>query len=286
MTTSPPNEGPANDVIAEWIEPHLSTVFSRWHTHIERLQQATTRSIIAAAGVRPGQQVIDVGCGSGIPALQLAETVGPAGHVVATDPSPVFIAAVVEHAARRGLSNISAVQSSAAGLPFARARFDAATCHMGAMFFPDLNAGLNRIRAVLRPGGRAAFVAWGPIANNQLFGTFWGAAGPYLPSDTMNEPHPDTPQPMRFARPGSLTAALRTAGYSDVDEETQNVELVWPSRSETMRDFWFELTGLDEKVSTDRRDALREDVRSAFATFERNGELSFTADVVLASGRA
>jgi SAM-dependent methyltransferase len=289
-TSAPSRE----DVPAEWLEPHLPTVFSRWHPYVAALQQATIKAIIAAARVRPGDAVVDIGCGSGIPALALAEAVGPSGRVTATDPSPVFVAAVAENARRLGLDNLEAMQASAVGLPFAAGSFDAATCHMGVMFFEDVEAGLGRIRAVLRPGGRAAFAAWGPDAENALFSSFWGAARPYLAAEAANEGEAGTPQtstadasgPARFAAPGSLSAALRAVGYADIREEARTVDLVWPGPAETLRAFWLEVSRAEERVPAEQREAFRADVLASLRRYADGDAVRLPATVVLASGRS
>ncbi|HET7093824.1 MAG TPA: class I SAM-dependent methyltransferase, partial [Thermomicrobiales bacterium] len=233
------------EVTEEWRDAHLPSVVAEWHPYLVRQQAESAAAVIAAADVAPGFTVLDVGCGSGIPTLALAEAVGPVGRVVAVDPSPIFIAAVKKNARELGLTNVEVVQASAVGLPFPPASFDAATCHMGAMFFPDLRAGLTRIRQALRPGKRAAFAAWGPDADNTLFKAFWTAAGPYLPPEAAQAapPGPDTPAPMRFATAGTLSAALRDAGFADVRETTRRFDLVWPGSPATLRDFWLALTG-------------------------------------------
>src|SRR5918998_3845038 len=170
-----------DDVTDEWRDANCRCFFARWHRQHGVLHQETTAAIIAEAAVASGFTVLDVGCGSGIPALEVARVVGPSGSVTATDPSPILIAAVEENARPSGLTNLVAVRASASELPFPPASFDAATCHLGVMFFPDVRAGLTRMREVLRPGRRAAFVAWGPPEENAFFGPFWSAAGPYLP---------------------------------------------------------------------------------------------------------
>jgi ubiquinone/menaquinone biosynthesis C-methylase UbiE len=276
---------PALDVAAEWIDPHLATVFARWHDYVAPQQRESALAVIEAAGVLPGHRVIDIGCGSGVPSLTIAERVGPAGSVVATDPSPASISAVAENARRQGLTNLTAVCAAAASLPFDPESFDAATCHMGVMFFPDLDAGLRTIRRVLRHGRRAAFVAWGPVPQNELFRTFWSVADRYL-LEPRSAPPPGAPEPMRFAQPGSLGDALRSAGFADVSEETRTVTLAWPGDAAALRDFWFELTALHEKVAADRLDECRAAVAAAYVPFARDGALRMRADVVVASGRA
>ncbi|HEU0116019.1 MAG TPA: class I SAM-dependent methyltransferase [Thermomicrobiales bacterium] len=286
-TANAPLEPAPDEVTEEWREAHLPSVFADWHPYIMRQQAASTAAIIAAAEVAPGFTVLDVGCGSGIPTLALAEAVGPSGRVVAVDPSPIFVAAARENARALGLANIEVVQASAAGLPFPGASFDAATCHMGAMFFPDLRAGLTRIRQTLRPGRRAAFAAWGPDADNTLFNSFWSAARPYLPPEAAQAPPPgpDTPAPMRFADAGSLGAALRDAGFADVRETTRRFDLVWPGPPATLRDFWLALTGLADRIPSERRDALRADVLASFRRFAAGDTVRLHAPIIIASGR-
>jgi len=283
-----------DDVTAEWRDAHLPSFFARWHRQNEALLQETTAAIIAEAAVAPGFTVLDVACGSGIPSLEVARVVGSSGSVTATDLSPIMIAALEENVRQRGLANLVAVQTSATELPFPPASFDAATCQLGVMFFPDVQAGLQRIREALRPGGRAAFVAWGPAEENAFFGSFWSAAGPYLAesppaentSPAAGEMPFGEPGPTRFAEPGSLSAALEAAGFADIREETRRVMFSWPESPERLRDLWYDLTRLDQQVPADRKPALDADVLASLARFAEGEDLKLPATVVIASGRA
>jgi ubiquinone/menaquinone biosynthesis C-methylase UbiE len=281
-------------VTAEWRDEHLPSFFTRWHRQNEALLQETTAAIIAAAAIAPGFTVLDVACGSGIPALEVARVVGSSGSVNATDPSPIMIAAVTENAQQRGLTNLTAVRASVTDLPFPPASFDAVTCQLGVMFFPAVVPGLQRIREVLRPGGRAAFVAWGPAEENAFFGAFWSAAGPYLPesppAENTSSPAAETPYgepgPTRFAQPGALSAALAAAGFTDIREEARRVVFSWPESPERLRDLWYDLTRLDQQVQADRKPALDADVLASLARFAEGEDLKLPATVVIASGRA
>jgi ubiquinone/menaquinone biosynthesis C-methylase UbiE len=281
-------------VTAEWRDEHLPSFFTRWHRQNEALLQETTAAIIAAAAIAPGFTVLDVACGSGIPALEVARVVGSSGSVNATDPSPIMIAAVTENAQQRGLTNLTAVRASVTDLPFPPASFDAVTCQLGVMFFPAVLPGLQRIREVLRPGGRAAFVAWGPAEENAFFGSFWSAAGPYLPepqpTENASSPAAETPfgepGPTRFAQPGSLSAALAAAGFTDIREEARRVVFSWPESPERLRDLWYDLTGLDQRVAPDRKPSLDADVLASLTRFAEGDGLTMPATIVVASGQA
>jgi SAM-dependent methyltransferase len=273
----------------EWAEDHIATIFSRWHPFLAPQERESEALVIAESGAKRGDTVLDVACGTGVPTLRLAEKVGRDGRVVAIDPSPVFLAAAADNARARGLTNIEFIRSSAATLPFDRASFDAATCHMGVMFFTDLNAGLTRIREVLKPGARAAFVAWGPDEDNELFGSFWSAARPYYPPPAAPDPsipEADIPKPNRFAPAGSLSRALTQAGYRAVRERSEQVNLVWPGHAPSSFVFWTQLTNANEQVPAERRAALEQDVLASLGQYAERDTLHFRSKVVVASGVA
>lgn len=288
MTTQhvPPPPIPSQDrVTDEWLGSHLPSVFVRGHRYNLGLLRETSDAIISAAGIRPGFHVVDIAAGSGIPTLAIARLVGPGGRVTAVDPSPVFVDALTRNAREAGLDNVDIVQASVTAMPFETASFDAATCHFGAMFFPDLHAGLEAIRRVLRPGRRAAFAAWGPIADNTLFGTFFPTLarhlGPQPPPDNPTE----APWPMRFAEPGTLAAALARAGFEDTREERPVVDMTWPGPARSLHEFWMDMANLGEDVPAGTRRAIEDDLLAALERVEDADGLHFTARVVIASGR-
>jgi SAM-dependent methyltransferase len=272
-------------VTDEWIDSHLPGVFASGHKWLVEAQRASSEAIIAAAGVEPGDHVVDIACGSGIPTILLARAVGPDGHVTAVDPSPVLIEALTRNVREAGLSNVDIVQAGAMMLPFAEATFDAATCHFGAMFFPDLPAGLASIRRVLKPGARAAFAGWGPIEDNTHLKPFFGTLARHLgPRPTPPNPS-EAPWPMRFAIPGTLSAGLEAAGYEDVREEQPIVDIVWPGPPETLLGFWMNMANLGSEVPAGTREAIEGEILDHLRGIERDGALPFTARVTIGSGR-
>jgi SAM-dependent methyltransferase len=273
----------------EWTDDHLATIFTRWHPFMSRADLQSQDLVIAEAGIQPGDTVLDVACGAGIPALRIAERVGSNGRVVATDPSPVFLAATAENAAHQSLTNLDTVQASAATLPFRPGSFDAATCHFGVMFFTDITAALSRIRETLKPGKRAAFIAWGPDADNELFSSFGAVAGQYAPPPPPPDPsiaEIDIPKPNRFAGAGSLSAALQSAGYQDVRERYEPVDYTWPGHTPSMLEFWKQLSRIEERIPPERRAAFEQDLLASIGRHAEGESLRFRCVVVVASGAA
>lgn len=117
-------------------------------------RRATFQTLIVAAGVRAGQRVLDVGCGTGYLVRLLAEAVGPRGMAVGIDPSPEMLA----HARRqaRRASNCQFQAGSAQTLDFLDDRFDVVVSSLAMHHVPEdmrLPAVREMLR-VLRPGGR------------------------------------------------------------------------------------------------------------------------------------
>lgn len=114
--------------------------------------------VAAAAGIRPGERVLDVACGTGALTLAAAERAGPKGSVVGLDVNPAMLAV-----ARRKLASIEWCEGPAEALPFADASFDAVVSQFGMMFFTDRVAALGEMWRVLCPGGRLAVAVFDTI---------------------------------------------------------------------------------------------------------------------------
>ena len=120
--------------------------------------------VAQAAGVEPGQQVLDVACGTGILAREAARRVGQAGAVAGLDMTPGMVA-VAEQLA----PEIEWKQGTAGELPFAEATFDAVVSQFGLMFFPDRVQALREMRRVLVPGGRLAVAVFDGLETHAAY---------------------------------------------------------------------------------------------------------------------
>jgi ubiquinone/menaquinone biosynthesis C-methylase UbiE len=116
-------------------------------------------SLVAdAAGIRTGNKVLDVGCGTGVLAREALGRVGQEGHVVGLDLNEGMLSV-----AARTEPKIEWRQGDAASLPFEDAIFDVVISQFALMYFPDRVASLSEMWRTLAPGGGLAIAAWAPI---------------------------------------------------------------------------------------------------------------------------
>jgi ubiquinone/menaquinone biosynthesis C-methylase UbiE len=260
--------------------------WKKWNPQFVVQTRAATDVIVQAAQITPGMQVLDLASGTGEPALTLAGAVGPEGHVTATDLVPEMLAVAAEHARQRGLTNLTFQQADAEALPFAPQTFDVVTCRFGIMFCPNARQALGEIRRVLKPGGRAAFVVWGPFDRNPYFTS---TAGVFMKYVSLPPPPPGTPTPFTFAQPGTLSAALHTAGFTQVQEETRTISWGFPGSTAQCWEFIREVTApafrrFFEALAPGQHEQVISEVLDAIRQYDDGQQVNLPAVIVVATG--
>jgi SAM-dependent methyltransferase len=277
---------PARDAADDWNWAERAAAWRRWHPILTEWWRSLTDLIVEWGDIRPGMAVLDLASGTGEPALTIAPLVGPEGSVTATDVIPEMVAIAADHAAEAGRTNMHFREADAEALPFADASFDRVTCRLGVMYFLDVPRALREVRRVLRPGGRAVFVTWGPQEHIDYLTSTLGVLLRYqdVPPPA---PAPDAPHPLRFARSGSLSAALREAGLTEVREETPIVPLPWPGTPEEflgyIRSDMVTFDTLLLRIAPERREAALDEVFTSVRAYDDGECVQFNAAIVVAS---
>ena len=217
-----------------------------------RYSTSLASALADAADVRPGQLVLDVGCGTGALTAELVRRLG-ADSVAAVDPSEPFV-----EACRRRYPGVDIHLGRAEELSFPDDGFDAALAQLVLHFVTDSAAAAQEMRRVVRSDGTVGACVWDMEGMTMLrvFREAVKATDPEAPAGA---------DPRAFGREGEIAALFRAAGMRDVVGGALDVEVTY----EDFDDFWSPfLTGIGPagayvaSLDSERQAPLREEMRT------------------------
>jgi SAM-dependent methyltransferase len=175
----------------------------------DRVMAEIAALALARADARPGEVVIDVGCGCGATTIGLAKAVQPGGRVVALDVSAPMLDRARERMA--AAANVEFMLADAATHPFVDTAADLLFSRFGVMFFGDPTAAFANLRRALKPGARVVFACWREPAANPWMMVPLAAAYEHVPR--LPKPGPEDPGPFSFGDAARVERILTDAGY-------------------------------------------------------------------------
>jgi SAM-dependent methyltransferase len=187
-----------------------------WVTHQarhDRMLEPFLSMILAEAAIRPGDQVLDVGCGCGAMTRAAARLAAPA-VVAGIDLSAGMLAQARADSQSAQLSNVSLVQGDAQVYPLKPASFDVVISRFGLMFFDDPVAAFTNLRQAAKPGGRIVFVCWQQMTANPWLLIPGAALAEHVPLPAPGAP--DAPGMFALADVDRMRGILADAGWSAV----------------------------------------------------------------------
>lgn len=170
--------------------------------------------VFPSLAVAPGDKVVDVGCGFGDTAIELARRVGPDGSVLGIDCCNAFLEFGRREAAAAGVANVAFVEADVQTYPF-NGDYDFCFSRFGTQFFENPVAGLRNMRASLKPGGIMTMIVWRTIADNPCLGVPKEIVSRFLPPPG-EDARSCGPGPFSMADPEVVTRQLEIAGYTDI----------------------------------------------------------------------
>jgi ubiquinone/menaquinone biosynthesis C-methylase UbiE len=173
------------------------------------------------ADIRPGESVLDIGCGCGATTIAAATATGPGGAVTGLDLSAPMLNLARHRAAQAGLRHLRFIQGDAQTESIGQT-VDIAISRFGTMFFADPAAAFGNIARHLRPGGRLCITTWQPLASNEWL-VVPGAA--LLEYGTLPATGPDAPSMFAQSNPDSVHTVLAAAGFTNINLDRQTLTL-------------------------------------------------------------
>jgi SAM-dependent methyltransferase len=265
-----------------------NSVAAAWERNAEAVDKqlgAATEALLDAAGIGPGDSVLDVAAGPGGAGIAAASRVGPSGRVLLADDAPAMVAAAARRAAGRAAIETAVFDMSSIAAP--DGSFDAVISRHGLMFAEDRIVAVGEAMRVLRPGRRYATMTWGRREDNPWLGLILDAVGEQF---GVPFPPPGVAGPFALDDPRELASVLESVGFEDVHVDSvptplsgASLEAWWERVPELAGPLAVALQGME----ADTRDAIRQRALDAAAPLVREHEDGITLDgsVLIASGR-
>jgi len=222
MTTTPAIET-RNPHIDFW-NTVLVPKFNTWRHILAGGLHLHSAKIFPALPVRRGDSVIDVGCGWGDTAIELARRVGPRGSVVGVDCCDAFLDAGRSDAKAAGLTNLTFLEADVQTYPFQPVH-DFCFSRFGTQFFGNPVAGLRNMRRALIPGGWMTMIVWRRREDNPWLTLSMQVLQRYLPS-LKEDAATCGPGPFSMTDTEPVTQQLKSAGYIDIRFERIDADVM------------------------------------------------------------
>ena len=206
------NESTLDDQIESaraYEELYVPALFAQWCPRV-----------LDAVGLKPGDRVLDVACGTGVLAREAATRVGPGGFVAGVDPGLGMLAVAQERA-----PGVEWREGTAESLPYPERTFDAAVSQFGLMYFSDRRQGLREMARVLKPGGTLSLAVWDTLENSEAYPILVEQLKRLAGDAAAN----GVSAPFTLGDRDALLALFDQLGLASVNVETQNGTARFPS---------------------------------------------------------
>jgi SAM-dependent methyltransferase len=224
----------------------VPALFGEWAPHL-----------IEAAGIAPGQSVLDVACGTGIVARVAADRIAGHGRVMGLDINEGMLAV-----AQRLGPDIDWQHGDAADLPFPDATFDVVLCQASLMFFPDRARALREMARVVTVGGTVAVQVWASLESQPGYSAFIDVAARHAGPEAI-----DLLSSYWVLGDLELVAALfKAAGLEVTATRTRTGTARFDSIDDLVKTE-VESTPLIDRISDEVYDSILKDSRAALKSF-------------------
>ena len=259
--------------------------WEKWDRFFDEQMAFLNHRLVADARLRAGMQVLDLGSGTGYPALLGAQTAGPSGRVIGLDLAEQMLTVARRKATALSLANVTFRIGDVTALPFEANSFDAVTSRFCLMFLPEIPKATAEIARVLKPGGWVAAAVWSvPDKNSYLM----------IPITVIKQfldlppPDPTAPGIFRLAKPGDLARMLQQAGFVNIAEEEFLADVRFPSGEEfyeSLMDIAAPIQNLFAKLSDQQKTDARDRIVTSVDQYRRTDGIALPIAVRMVAAR-
>ncbi len=256
----------------------FSSGWEKWNDFTMDFLQPMGHSIIDFLELKQTDRVLDIATGTGEPGLSIALLVNK-GQVIATDLSEDMLTIAAKTAKTRCITNFETRMADCCELPFPDAHFDAVSCRMGFMFFPDMLMAAKEMYRVLKPGGVMATSVWGGKDKNPWIAVMMTALAKNI---ELPAPVPGAPGMFRCSKPGLMSSLFQEAGFKEIKEKEINgsVDFGSPERYwENMNEIGAQVVNAMAHADETTRHKIKADALAIFKETAGQAKLNYNAVV-------
>ena len=263
---------------------NAAAAWHRWTPTLQAWLGPVTEAMLDLARLERGDRVLDLAAGAGEPSLSAAQRVGPSGHVLATDISSNILEFAKGTARERALTNFETRVMDGENPDQPDASFTAVLSRLGLIYFPDRAGALRGARRVLRSGGRVVLAGFTTPDRNRFFSI---PISIIRRRASLPAPAPGLPGPFSLGAPGVMEAALKEAGFADVQTRTLQPPLKLKSAAECVR-FERESFGALQQMLAGlpptEQAAAWDEIQKELHVFEAGGTFEAPTELVVGAG--
>jgi ubiquinone/menaquinone biosynthesis C-methylase UbiE len=263
----------------------VAPAWEKWDRMIDRNMTFINYRLIGDARLRSGERVLDLGCGTGYPALLGAQAVGQTGAVIGLDLAEEMLAVARRKAKTLGLNNVSFQTGDVTSLSFESSSFDAVISRFCLMFLPDVPKAVSEIARVLKPGGYLAAAVWSAPEKNPFISLPMNVLKTFL---TLPPPDPEQPGIFRLAKPGDLFGMIERAGLQGLADEELPGESAYDSADEyfsSLMDMAAPLQPLFAKLSPEQKRQAESEIKRDADQYRRGKSVALPMAIRIVTAR-
>lgn len=261
----------------------FSPGWKKWDEFTMNFLKPMGDAIIMNLQLKDKDQVLDVASGTGEPGLTIAGLI-PNGKVIGIDLAEDMLAIAAENAKSKGLTNYETLSADVCQLPFEDATFDAISCRMGFMFFPDMMLAASQMFRVLKSGGRLSTSVWAGPQHNDWITTIMSVIQQHVVSPPLE---PGAPGMFRCAEVDLVPHLFEQVGFKNIVTQQisgkvdyMSFDLYWEIMLDIGAPIVAALSGVDESTKA----KIKAEVAELFRSKNKGGdaELEYAALVISA----
>ena len=230
-----------------------SAGWKKWDDLMMNFLNPMNAEMIQMLNINDTDIILDVATGTGEPGLTTASLL-KGGKVVATDLAEEMLSVANQKANNLGIENFETVCCDVSTLPFENNTFNAITCRLGVMFFPDIQVALLEMIRVLKPGGQLVISAWDIPEKNSWI----NASMETMISRLGLKPPPGAPGLFRCSQAGFMTNQMKNAGLKNIQEK----KLKGLLKCGTIENYWSFITQVASPMAYGKADeVLKQEIK-------------------------